>query len=672
MSRLFSNLFDVSIQGPDELRRTQLLSILVKGMLLLTAFGLIAAIISDKLNLYSPNAINFTYLAIVLFFVCTALVLIIKRFASAKFARIIFLSFLTVIVIFSDEPIQIASGRAAICFAIPIIMASVLFAPYASFILASIASVIITIIAVSIQITPDIFIMLSYFLVALVSWLAARNLENALHDIRVLNADLDKRVKERTRDLAKSLARNKAIIESSADGVLVFNNDNRITVANQAMAELISRPINDIVGSEISTIFDAELEPGDREAVLQYFAEISETKSGLKFRCRNRTLAVSLAPIRDANGEEKSAVALFRDFSKEAEVDRLKSTFVSTASHELRTPISAIMCHVDMLLQGVRGKLTKEQQGTMERVAINAEQMIDLVNNLLDKSMLEAGKLQLDFRPFSVLKLLVDVMDTMHTMKYTKKIKLGYKIGNDIPNQILGDERQLRQILINLVNNAIKHTDKGSIRVHVFRPDVEHWVIEVKDTGCGIPLEGQKHLFDPFRQDDQSSRKKGGFGLGLSIVKQIVDHMNGVIKLQSAPGKGSTFTVELPFAEQGDGKGPYALVVDDDPSIAELYSYAVSAAGFNIETKESGDKAMEWLKKNTPGLVILDLNLPGVSGMDILQYIRNESRLGNVKVIVVTGYLHRPNELIDQAEHVLTKPFNPFKLCELAAQYYNT
>ena len=148
-------------------------------------------------------------------------------------------------------------------------------------------------------------------------------------------------------------------------------------------------------------------------------------------------------------------MAVFRDFSREAEVDRMKSTFVSIASHELRTPVSVIVGYIDMLLKGVRGKLTNEQQKTLERVAFNAEQMIGLVNNLLDKSMLEAGKLQLDLRPFSLQNLLDVVMDLMHTMMRSKKFELSYHIDDGIPDLILGDEQRLRQICINLVNNAI-------------------------------------------------------------------------------------------------------------------------------------------------------------------------------------------------------------------------
>jgi signal transduction histidine kinase len=272
--------------------------------------------------------------------------------------------------------------------------------------------------------------------------------------------------------------------------------------------------------------------------------------SGIKIPWDDKTLSVSAAPVYLDSGEVIGSVAVFRDFTHEAEVDRMKSTFVSIASHELRAPLNAILGYTEMLKEGVYGQLTDEQQEVIARVLANTSQMLSLSNNLLDRAQIEAGKLTLKLTTFAPGDLLASVCEMMDGMARTKGLELCCHVASDVPVTITGDWQRLQQILINLTNNAIKFTDEGEVSLRVYMPDqaryASHWALAVSDTGCGISEEGQKIIFEPFRRGKEAAQKYGGAGLGLSIAKQLVELMGGEIQLESEVGKGSTFTVVLP------------------------------------------------------------------------------------------------------------------------------
>jgi signal transduction histidine kinase len=240
-------------------------------------------------------------------------------------------------------------------------------------------------------------------------------------------------------------------------------------------------------------------------------------------------------------------VAVFRDFTREAEIDRMKSTFVSIASHELRTPLNAIMGYTEMLNEEVYGPINDQQRGAMGRLLANTSHMLGLVNNLLDRARMEAGTIKLNIGEFTPSKLVDGVKGVMDMMAHNKGLEFTTSVTDDIPPVLKGDWQRLHQILINFANNAIKFTEEGGVDISVYMHNADHWAIAVADTGIGIPEEAQQYIFEPFRQvDDSATREYGGAGLGLSIVKQLVTMMGGWIELQSEEGKGSTFTVILP------------------------------------------------------------------------------------------------------------------------------
>jgi signal transduction histidine kinase len=268
----------------------------------------------------------------------------------------------------------------------------------------------------------------------------------------------------------------------------------------------------------------------------------------VKFEWEEKTLSVSVAPVRDGSGDVSGTVVVFRDYTREAEVDRMKSAFVSMVSHELRTPLNAILGYADMLKEHVYGPLTEGQLSTVLRVIANGQRMLGLVNNLLDQAQIEAGKITVMMSAFDPNQMIEDLSSVMSVLASQNGLQLECSVADDVPLNLVSDRHRLHQILVNLVGNAIKFTEKGKVSIRVFRPDTEHWTLEVSDTGPGIPREAQSYIFEPFRQvDGSATRHHAGTGLGLSIVKQLVSLLGGEITLTSEVGQGSTFSVVLPL-----------------------------------------------------------------------------------------------------------------------------
>ncbi|TET48991.1 MAG: HAMP domain-containing histidine kinase [Anaerolineales bacterium] len=300
--------------------------------------------------------------------------------------------------------------------------------------------------------------------------------------------------------------------------------------------------------------------PEDREVGAELLRVGEAPGPSVKFEWEEKTISMSVAPVRIGAQETTGTVAVFRDFTREAELDRMKSSFVSIASHELRTPLNAILGYTDMLQAGVYGPLSDKQDGALERVVTNIGHLLNLVNNLLDRAQMEAGTIRLHIAPFAPAELIGEVVGVTGVLAKAKGLKLTSRIAKEVPKQIAGDQQRLHQILENLVSNALKFTDEGEVTIRACAPNEDHWALQVKDTGCGIPPEAQTYIFEPFRQVEETiTRQFSGLGLGLSIVRQLAELMGGRIEMESEVGSGSTFTVILPLVPE--------VAVSDDLSM---------------------------------------------------------------------------------------------------------
>ena len=553
MMEIINQLLNVPSTDPDDARRRKLLNILLMGVGVLTFLAILFEILYRLAGAAEAEPV-WIYHSLLATLVGVVIIFVINRYWSGGLASLLFLLLLTAVLAFTDTPQEVVQGRSLFMLVIPILMASVLLRPYASFIMAGLIGLLLNAIAVRAQLVPDLLAVLAFFTIALVSWLAARSLEHALQDLRILNRELDQRVEERTREVAEALGRNQAILEGIADGVIVFDHDGKATVANPAIADLLERSPEEIRGCDIETLMGQDVDAADREMVVNLLRDRGSSHPSVKFEWGDKTLSVSFAPVRDVSEEVTGTVAVFRDFTREAEVDRMKSAFVSTASHELRTPLNAILGYAEMLREAVYGPLLDKQRGVIERIMANTGQMVSLVNNLLDQAQIEAGRLALNVTSFAPADLIDGVQDVMGVLAQAKGLELTSRIADDVPATLSGDRQRLHQVLVNLVSNAIRFTEQGAVHVRAYRPDASHWALEVSDTGRGIPAEAQARIFDAFRQaDDSVTREHTGFGLGLSIVRQLITMMGGEITLASEVGRGSTFTVILTLAPTQEG-----------------------------------------------------------------------------------------------------------------------
>ncbi len=255
--------------------------------------------------------------------------------------------------------------------------------------------------------------------------------------------------------------------------------------------------------------------------------------------------------VSDITKPKRVEVALAHARDEATAANRLKSQLLANVSHDLRTPLNAILGYADMLHEGIYGSLPDKYQSMAERIIINTTHLTTLVSELLDQARLEAGTLKLKPLTFKPVVLVDEIKSTMGVLAEAEGLCLTGEITPDIPEFLWGDPTRLQQIINNLMGNAIKFTEQGSVHLRLYGLDAGHWAVDVSDTGPGIASEAQAYIFDPFHQvDATATRQHGGFGLGLSIVKQLVGLMEGQILVQSQPGQGSRFTVVLPYTNK--------------------------------------------------------------------------------------------------------------------------
>jgi signal transduction histidine kinase len=221
---------------------------------------------------------------------------------------------------------------------------------------------------------------------------------------------------------------------------------------------------------------------------------------------------------------------------------------VAMVSHELRTPLNAILGYSEMLRDAYYGEMNEKQTNVADRILSNSRRLLDIVSDLLDKAQIEAGHLSLNLSTFPTSDLAENLHSVMDKIASDKSLALTSEIEPEMPAELRGDPQRIQQIMVNLVNNAVKFTEQGGIHVHIYKVAEDYWAFDVTDTGPGISVEDQRIIFDPFRQVGKiTTRSHGGIGLGLAIVKRLVDLMGGRIFLKSIVGQGSTFTVILPI-----------------------------------------------------------------------------------------------------------------------------
>lgn len=500
-----------------------------------------------------------------------------------------------------------------------------------------------------------------------------------------------------------------ALYSSLVDNLPVFvirkDLEGRITFANQPFCELLGLETEEIVGQTDFDLYPDELAEKYQEAD----REVMESGKVFKGIEHNKTTVGTIyaevikCPLYDHEGgliglqivfwdvterteaevliaEKQEALQAAKDAAEEA--SRSKSEFLANMSHEIRTPMNGIIGMTEVMLNT---ELSNQQREYAMLIHQSADSLLELLNDILDFSKIEAGKLRLDPHPFHLRDAVGDTLQTLATRAAEKNLELAYHIPPEIPDRLLGDLGRLRQILINLVGNAIKFTVEGEIVVDVVQSEFKgagdeemELTFSVRDTGIGIKKENLDSIFDPFTQADSSTtRSFGGTGLGLAICNQLAKMMGGKLWVESEYGRGSTFyfSVHVERDHKSQRTLPTSseletlhalpvLVVDDNETNRRILEEILLNWGMKPVLASGADEALDVLQKSAQSgkhipIAAIDLMMPNVDGMELARSIQDRKFSASPRVVMLTSSANPPTSAERRAAGVhrcLTKP----------------
>jgi|GEM_PF-2827088 len=508
--------------------------------------------------------------------------------------------------------------------------------------------------------------------------------------------------------LRDSEARQRAILTSALDCIITFDQSSLVLEFNPAAERVFGYRREDIIGRTLpETVIPPDLQQEYRQSLAQYFSSgedplIERRVETTALRADGTHFPVELAvvPSRLDDGryfftayvrDITEKIAAERELLKANKIAeqsiRARDLFLANMSHEMRTPISGIigMTHLLSLTHP-----TPEQHKYLNAVKFSADTLLVLISDVLDFAKIESGKIEFERFPFRIRDVLRGLVDTLSFQAKEKGLSLVSALDDSLPETLIGDPVRLHQILLNLVGNAIKFTDSGEVSVHAGRAertlDRECVRFVVSDTGIGISTENQAHIFDRFTQvNGGSGRTLGGAGLGLSIVRELVEGLGGRIEVESKQGAGSAFTVVLPFEEISDAftsrnqdgaaqsldislRGSKILVVEDNEINRFVIRCLLEKWGACIEVAGNGHRALEFLREQSFDLVLMDIQMPEMDGYDTARAIRRDLGLLDLPVLALTAStLTEDRDRITDAgmNDLIFKPFDPndLRLC---------
>lgn len=508
-------------------------------------------------------------------------------------------------------------------------------------------------------------------------------------------------------DLRVSEARFRGTFENAAVGIAHCDLEGRWLRVNQTFCTIVGRDLEELIGrpfSEITHPEDQQVGPPDfhrlargergpysvEKRYIRHDGGIVWVKLYISLQRDEAGAPAYVIGVLEDIGERKRLECELRRAMEEAEAaNRAKDDFLANVSHEMRTPLNAILGMTELTLET---PLTEDQRQCLKTVRSAAEGLVRIVDDVLDFAKVAAGKMDVDAAEFSLRAAVGDVLRFLGPRAHAKKLDLVSQVRDDVPDALIGDVGRFRQILINLVGNAVKFTEVGEVFVLVeldqgapnVGPGRVGLRVKVIDTGIGIPRAEQARIFRAFEQQDASTtRRFGGTGLGLTIAAQLAALMGGGIAVQSEPGRGSTFTLTSQFARKppkraggsrpaGLPRGRWALVVDDNETTRRVLEGWLTAWGLRVATADGGIAALDALwraaaRKRLPDVILLDARMPDVDGLDLAAKIRASDELTGSSIVILTtgdepGDMARSRELGVAAR--LLKPIRQDELLE--------
>jgi two-component system, sensor histidine kinase and response regulator len=458
----------------------------------------------------------------------------------------------------------------------------------------------------------------------------------------------------------------RSIIDSSLDMIIVVDERRRILEFNPAAQHAFGYRSEEVLGRSINLLY-ADQRFGEHIYTIarqqgRYVHEVvNRRKDGMEFDsllsasvlCDGAGDILGVMSVSRDITDQKRAVAELRKAKEEAEAaNQAKTEFLATMSHEIRTPMNAIIGMADLLWETPLMPEQQEYVGICRRASLS---LLTLLNDILDLSKVEAGYVELEQIEFDLREVIDKTSEMMALRAHEKDLELGCSVAPDVAVDFIGDPNRLKQVLLNLIGNAIKFTDKGEVVLRVIQdPDAKQLGalrFMVSDTGIGIPAEKLDGVFERFVQADSSTtRKYGGTGLGLTISKRLVELMGGQLRVESIEGKGSTFSFTASFTPVAhpqpvhstlDLTGVKTLVADDNETNRLILNEALSSWGALITEVSDGTSALLALQKDHATkpyrLVLLDCRMPDLSGFEVVQKCMEMSTLDGTTVIVLTS-----------------------------------
>ncbi|MGZ6346428.1 MAG: response regulator, partial [Anaerolineales bacterium] len=478
--------------------------------------------------------------------------------------------------------------------------------------------------------------------------------------------DISKRKKIED-DIALQKKFFESLVINNPGAIIVLDEQERIASCNPAFEKLFGYTQYEIVGANLDTLITTD-------ATLQEASKYTQqtltggTIHGIgKRRRKNGTMVdVEILAVPVIVGEQKvGALAIYHDITElisarqEAEdANSAKSEFLANMSHEIRTPMNGVIGMLELTLDT---SLTDEQREYLNISLQSAEALLSLINDILDFSKIEAKRMELESISFNLRTTVEDAAASLAQRAQDKGLELACLISPDLTIDLKGDPGRIRQIIINLIGNAVKFTHQGEIvvRAEPVSETATHATIyfSVQDTGIGIPNDRQQSVFERFTQADGSTtRRYGGSGLGLTICKQLVEAMGGEIGVQSSPGMGSTFWFQVTFEKQPPEKrgtaplilqpvnlsGMHILGVDDNATNRTILTKTLEGFGCRVDTVASGSKSIEVLRNalrigDPYQVVLLDMQMPGMDGEQIVRALKADPALKDIRIIVMTS-----------------------------------
>ncbi len=474
-------------------------------------------------------------------------------------------------------------------------------------------------------------------------------------ETRIINRALEREVHERRlteEALRQSEERLARVVETIVDGVFIVDGDGQISFANATAEKLVGLSREVITQRRYNspawkvTTLDGKPFPETEFAVAQVMRtgepvygveQVLDRPDGSRI-----VISVNAAPMRDATGAVTGVVASVSDVTRRKEVEQMKDTFVSTVSHELRTPLASLRGFAELMLQ--REFPVEKRREFLTIIHTESVRLGNLINDFLDIQRMESGRHAYDFRAVDLAPL----FETTKALFGAGKHRLRLELPPDLP-RVRADPDRIRQVLSNLVSNALKFSPEGSevtLGARVGDGKVEAWVA---DQGLGISADALPKLFTKFfRADDKETRGIGGTGLGLALVKEIVEAHGGWVWVESKPGEGSTFSFSLPEVERTSvpivAPNPLhaapteVILIEDDQAFARLLSERFAEEGLSVVVTSKGEQALEHLRRSPARLAILDIHLAGtLDGWDVLTALKGDPVLRSVPILVVSA-----------------------------------